>query len=152
MANRKTRYTVGFIFDRTCQYVLLVHKRKPRWQQGKLNGVGGKVKRNETLIQCISRETREECCLSIKPSAWKRVGTIQHRRSSNDVGTVAVFAARFLGDRHKARRGDHEEVMWCLVDALPSNALSGVRWLVLLAREIVQRKDPSLITIIARYR
>ncbi|MEM0912381.1 MAG: hypothetical protein AAGJ37_15510 [Pseudomonadota bacterium] len=36
-------YTLGFIFDQTLEKVLLVLKKRPAWQAGKLNGVGSKA-------------------------------------------------------------------------------------------------------------
>lgn len=152
MSKRKARYTLGFILDRTGRYVLLVHKKSPEWQRGKLNGVGGKVEQGESLIDCIGRETREEACLSIKPASWVPIGTIKHQRESQKKGEVAVFATQFTGDRRRARKGDHERVGWCKIDTLPNNVLSNVLWLVLIARDKLLNSDTSFVSVTAHYK
>lgn len=40
--------------------VLLIHKRKPAWQAGRLNLLGGKVEEGEDAIACAIRELKEE--------------------------------------------------------------------------------------------
>lgn len=53
-------YTCGFVIDRGSSAVLLVRKSKPDWQAGKLNGVGGKLERHESVISGMEREWAEE--------------------------------------------------------------------------------------------
>jgi 8-oxo-dGTP diphosphatase len=36
------RYVLGFMFSSDHSEVALIRKRKPEWQRGKLNGIGGK--------------------------------------------------------------------------------------------------------------
>ena len=59
--------TVGIVFDAKLEQVLLVHKQKPDWQIGKLNGMGGKVEEGESVVECMSRECLEETCIEISP-------------------------------------------------------------------------------------
>jgi ADP-ribose pyrophosphatase YjhB (NUDIX family) len=151
MPRRKINYTLGFIFDRTYRSVLLVHKKKPEWQCNKLNGVGGKVERGETLAACISRETREEVCLDIDEAFWVPLGTIV-RTKERDRGSVAIFGAQFMGNKRTARRGDHEKIGWYRVGALPTNVLSNAHWLIPLARETLQQADDTFVQITALYR
>lgn len=66
-------YTAGFIFDADFQHVLLVHKKHPQWQAGKLNGPGGKFEEGKTSHQCVAREIYEETSLQIAPNNWKYV-------------------------------------------------------------------------------
>lgn len=44
------KYVVGFAFDKTFEEVLLIFKKRPGWQAGKLNGVGGAVE-DDDLVQ-----------------------------------------------------------------------------------------------------
>lgn len=64
-------YTVGFIFDEF-DNVLLIHKDRPADQVGKVNGIGGKIEKGETPLQCIIREAQEECGLKI--DKWNNGG------------------------------------------------------------------------------
>lgn len=44
-------YTIGFI---TCgEKVLLMQKNRPAWQKGKFNGIGGKINKGESPLNCI---------------------------------------------------------------------------------------------------
>jgi 8-oxo-dGTP pyrophosphatase MutT (NUDIX family) len=63
------QYVVGFIFDDTREHVVLVHKRRPTFQAGLWNGVGGKLEPHETSLAAIQRECAEECDLHI--SDWQ---------------------------------------------------------------------------------
>jgi 8-oxo-dGTP diphosphatase len=59
-----TKYVVGIVFDSTLQEVLLIRKTHPEWQAGRLNGIGGKVKKNETFYEAMVREAEEEAGIS----------------------------------------------------------------------------------------
>lgn len=45
--------------------VVLIRKNRPAYQEGKLNGVGGKVELNEPIIEAMIREFYEETGLEI---------------------------------------------------------------------------------------
>lgn len=52
-------YCVGFLFlDH--EFVLLVEKKFPKWMEGLLNGVGGKMESRESALATMHRETKEE--------------------------------------------------------------------------------------------
>ena len=53
-------YVLGFCFSSTGKHVALILKNRPAWQAGKLNGIGGKVEKNEFPIDAMIREFREE--------------------------------------------------------------------------------------------
>lgn len=59
------QYVMGFVFDPDRQNVVLVHKRRPTFQAGLWNGVGGKVEPHELSVQAMRRECAEECDLHI---------------------------------------------------------------------------------------
>lgn len=70
-------YVLGLIFDTSAQQVLLIRKLRPRWQAGKLNGVGGKVESGESARQALVREVREETSLETAPDAWRYFGVLE---------------------------------------------------------------------------
>lgn len=55
-----TRYVVGFAFDHSKSYVLLIKKERPSWQQGRFNGIGGHIEKGETPKEAMVREFEEE--------------------------------------------------------------------------------------------
>jgi hypothetical protein len=38
----QVKYVLGFMFDEELRNVALIRKIKPKWQEGKWNGIGGK--------------------------------------------------------------------------------------------------------------
>lgn len=68
--------------------VVLIRKTKPEWQAGKLNFVGGKVEDDETPLDCMVREFREETSVDIPADDWKYVGQM----SRPDVFEISMFA------------------------------------------------------------
>jgi len=68
----KTEYTLGFLFDNNLEKILLIKKNRPKWQKGFLNGIGGKFENNESKVECIHREFKEETNLDI--NTWDYIG------------------------------------------------------------------------------
>lgn len=67
-------YTNGLYFSRDRSEVLLIEKRRPHWQAGKFNGIGGKLEPNETALAAMIREFREETGLQV--TAWHHFLTL----------------------------------------------------------------------------
>jgi 8-oxo-dGTP diphosphatase len=63
-------YSCGLIFDEPKQNVMLIQKRRPKWQEGLFNGIGGHVEEGETPLECMYREAKEESTISSK-AFWK---------------------------------------------------------------------------------
>lgn len=51
-------YVLGFLIQEDS--IVLIRKRKPEWQAGKLNGVGGKIEAGEVPYVAMCREFKEE--------------------------------------------------------------------------------------------
>ena len=79
-------YVVGFLFSEDMKRVVLIHKNKPAWQVGLLNGVGGKIEQDESPKNAIKREFEEETGLTI--SDWK-----YYAKVSGDEWCVDFFHA-----------------------------------------------------------
>lgn len=61
-------WVLGFLFNEDRTKVILLKKTHPDYQAGKLNGVGGKVEPNETILDAMTREFLEETGITWK--AW----------------------------------------------------------------------------------
>jgi 8-oxo-dGTP diphosphatase len=73
-----TKYVCGFAFSPNHTLVYLIRKKRPTWQAGKLNGIGGKVNIGESPIQAIVREFKEECGVVTTESDWRVVEISEH--------------------------------------------------------------------------
>jgi 8-oxo-dGTP diphosphatase len=78
------QFVVGFAFNEL-ERVLLVEKKRPDWQKGLLNGIGGKIEPGETPAEAMDRECLEETGLRLK---WTEVGLM---RGANTDGKKTLF-------------------------------------------------------------
>lgn len=85
----KARYVLGFIFDAPARNIALIEKKRPAWQAGLLNGIGGKIEAGETPLQAMERECREECGLTEFVEPFRLFG-----RMSGPLFVVEMFVAR----------------------------------------------------------
>lgn len=126
--NPNRRYVVGFVFDPSWQRVLLIRKKRPDWQAGKLNGIGGEIERNETPSAAMTRECMEECGLLIPHKEWTLYVSLQDRRGWWIDFFYAVRDA--IGDAQSTTDED--------VEVVPTESLNGcitnLRWLIPMAK------------------
>ncbi len=117
-------YVLGFMFSLDCTEVLLIKKIKPEWQIDKINGVGGKVEKNEFFVDAMVREFIEETGIGTIDQDWKYIGDMKGQAG----WMVTIFAA--VGDISTAKTTTQEEVQICKVNVLPSNCISNLSWLI----------------------
>ncbi len=72
------RMVLGFAFNPFANKVLLIHKNRPDWQRGKLNGVGGHIEGSETSRDAMVREFREETGEIVPDFMWTHAGRMEH--------------------------------------------------------------------------
>lgn len=128
----------GFLFIGA--EVLLVSKKSPTWQNGLLNGVGGKVENNETFLDAMHREWKEETGL-MNPE-WTAFASEEVK----DEYFVMFFAARLVGVSSiippamlsMPRENDvGERLLWTSTMAASrmSNVVGNLKWLLPLAMD-----------------
>lgn len=136
------KYTVGFIFTPDYSQVLLVHKNRPEWQKGLLNGVGGKIEDGEASVDCMVREMREETKLETKAADWyfyARIETVAR--------CVDFYVTTYPGPISDAITATDEPIEWFSVSALPANVIFNLNWLIPLAIDAARsRKIHAVVT------
>lgn len=128
----KTLYVAGFLFGQHERKVLLIRKRKPEWQKGYYNGIGGHIEDGETPINAMAREFREETGVTIKQ--WDLFA----RLSGNDF-LVWFFRSQDAIDSKSPHSTTRELVTWHDVHCLP-RVIPNLRWLIPMAKS-TQRHD-----------
>jgi 8-oxo-dGTP diphosphatase len=129
-------YACGFLFSPDRARVLFIRKRRPAWQAGRLNGVGGKVEQGETPAQAMRREFREEAGLDV--ADWQHVLTLTGRdwrghffRSFGEVGTARTMTDERL-EVHAVR-------------PLPPDVIPNLNWMIpMMLDDEVVRQDYRL--------
>jgi 8-oxo-dGTP diphosphatase len=114
-------YVCGFLFSPDRARVLLIRKRRPTWQAGKLNGIGGKIELSETPIEAMRREFWEEA--GVHHADWQLVVRLtgpdwrgHFYRAFGDVDAPAAMTDEQL-ERHAAAN-------------LPPDTIPNLRWMV----------------------
>jgi 8-oxo-dGTP diphosphatase len=83
-------YVVGFAFSQDTDHVLLVRKLRPKWQQGSLNGVGGKIENGEAPMEAMHRECMEETGLCLE---WQHRGVMSGTNGDGKPFECHIFYA-----------------------------------------------------------
>jgi len=100
---------LGFVFNEDRTRVLLIEKKRPEWQAGKINGLGGKVKGNETPHEAISREVEEESGLVVVPEMFK-LKLVMSRKSTGESVPAAVKKKKISPFRREQQRIKREKL------------------------------------------
>lgn len=133
-----TQYVMGLIFD-TSNRVLLIKKKRPSYQVGKWNGLGGKVEDNETITRAMSREAKEEANLDISETSW----TLIHS-SSQIFGSLFVFIAYVSSEVMDSAKQMTDEIISVFdMDSLPMNCMEDI-YLFIQSRS---KRKPKVLLI-----
>jgi len=88
----KIKYTLGFIFDEDFKHVYLLEiANSNKWNHKFINGIGGKIDKDEESIDCMRRE------------CWEEIGTnIYHWKFAGVFGGIQFDGQEFLVDVYTA--------------------------------------------------
>lgn len=130
MEDARVDAVVGFAFSDDLRTVLLIRKRRPASQAGKLNGVGGKLEPGESFIDAMVREFHEESGIVTGPGDWTHFATLDAPRWK-----VAFFKAVLpLYSLVRAANGPvltHERLeLHGLVGLREQDTMRNLRWMV----------------------
>src|SRR5574343_41802 len=128
-------YTIGIYFSCDLKKILLIHNKRPDWQNGKYNFPGGKVELYEDKYDCIIREFKEETNIETIESDWKHIGNIYN----NEIGYCVDILVCVQNKEQEIRTMTDEEVFWHDIDKLPDNCITNVYWLVLYAINTIRQ-------------
>lgn len=115
-------YVLGFFTGEG--KVALIRKRRPKWQAGLLNGIGGRMEPGEAPIDAMAREFREETGV-VRPISWRLYCVVTNRNAGY---RIHVFHA--TGDLAELRTVTDEALEHHDVNLLPPDVVSKVRWLL----------------------
>jgi 8-oxo-dGTP diphosphatase len=118
-----TEYVVGFLFDATREHVALIRKNRPVWQDGLLNGIGGKIEPGETPADAMVREFLEKAGPHVPPNGWNFRLTM-----SGNHACVCVFDA--TGNPWACRSMTDERIDVYSTAILPESVVPNLRWLI----------------------
>ena len=118
------RYVLGFVMDEKKERIVLVHKNRPNFQVGKLNGLGGKIEEGETPVEAMKREILEESGLVIDDNNLNHIGVIEdNKKDDKDNFKVDVFHATSSNITKAKTLTDEEVIVFRISDALKQENL-----------------------------
>ena len=123
-------YVLGFIFNKARTHVILLRKKRPDWQAGKLNGVGGSVEVGERDWETMQRECMEEVGLDIP--LWRWVGSMEGYNEVDRATWRVVMFRAFVPQAqfNTAHQCEDEEMVVAEVATLPPDVLPNLRYLI----------------------
>lgn len=127
------RMVLGFIFSNDNSKVVLCKKKKPKWQKGKYNGVGGKVEEEDNLDLSFAmrREAYEETGLSIDD--WTKCITFTCAG-----GIVHVFSTYVHPNVFERIKSGEEEIRVFDVNKLPKTVIPNLKWMVPMLLDTIE--------------
>ena len=141
-----TLYVVGFAFSEDCTRVVLVKKKRPDWQAGKLNGVGGHIESGETPYEAVSREFKEETGVLIPQWRWGMLATLICQPHKGKVFFFSTLMHPAVGIENVHTVTDEEIGVYssCFF-ATANEVIPSLHWLIPLAL------DRSIVTPVNFY-
>ena len=86
------KYVVAFLFtDSDLSNVWVIKKNKPEWQNGLLNGIGGKIEDGETPLVAMVRELKEEAGVDITSEEMFSIGHMGGTNNDGSMFSVEIF-------------------------------------------------------------
>jgi len=133
--SKQTEYVAGFAFTPDNRRVVLIRKNRPRWQEGKLNGVGGHIESGEKPLEAMIREFQEET--SVRLESW-----IPFCELSGPGYQVHFFRTHIDAERllKLCSVTDEKILVKPIARLLPWRCIPNVIWLIQMALSMTSRE------------
>ena len=128
-----TEYVAGFLFDDDMESVLLVRKKRPEWQAGRLNAIGGHIENGESPLYAMRREFCEETELVVH-DWWPICGLSGEDSCGNEWKVHFFYAIAPLHVLGQAKSVD--EPIGIFATKHTSDRLPNLEWLIPMARSL----------------
>lgn len=132
-------YVLGFVFDMYAKKVLLMKKKKPEWQAGFFNGIGGKIEDgDETVYEAIVRKCKGETGADTHVLDWRLFCTMKGLECPDKNWVVQCLATYLTSpdDRYRFTTNEGELVIWfdlTDIQVMLPKLLGNIPWLVSMA-------------------
>lgn len=131
-------YVVGFMFSYDLSKVALIEKKRPKWQAGLLNGVGGHKEKDESILSTMIREFEEETGMLTFPHNWSRYARI------SEYGSFSVHCFASRGSMELINSPTDEIVVVTKVkDLYGLKLVDNCRWLIPMALDHLEDGRPE---------
>jgi len=122
------RAVCGFLFSLDGEYIVLIHKQRPDWQAGKLNGVGGKVEEGEFALEAMRREFAEET--GVRVYDWNPFLILEDRAHNFE---VTYFRSSYKDLSECATTTDEKIEVFQVGSIFALPVISNLTWIIPMA-------------------
>lgn len=141
MVKKRQFYSLGFLFSSDLTKVLLIEKKKPEWQKGLLNGIGGKTEEEkESSMESVIREFKEETGIDTEGLGWRQYAWLQG--NSEGWGVACFVGAGDMIENFQTLTDEKVSIVK-VSDILNLNTLSNIPWLVYLALDVLTGEETA---------
>ncbi len=132
---KRKHYVLGLIFNSDKSQILLINKKRPDWQLGMWNCIGGKIdETDDTPLAAMDRECLEETGIKLV-----RVENFNHCITLVcPGGTLYVYASTIILNHIPFKQIEDEELRIFPVDCLPKKLMHNLRWIIPFCLSSVQ--------------
>lgn len=125
----KEDMVVGFVFHPDYS-VYLIRKNRPKWQMGKLNGIGGHIEKGETSSEAMSRECYEEGGVLIPEKDWNYICELE-----GDKWTLNVYGLIVSSEIKLKTMTDEEVGLYNANSIMRLPVISSIQFLIPMSWE-----------------
>ncbi len=120
--------------------ILLSRRFNTGWSDGLYSVVAGHLDGNETFLQAMRREAKEEAGIDIKENEM-RVVHVMHRKSDDERIDIFVEAGSWNGEPKIMEHDKCDDMGWFDIGSLPENMVPYVRQAIEMIRRGVHYSE-----------